>query len=147
MPIYLMVFQVLEEGILYLLCANNKCCPISWSPTKIKMVVKSTLAAEALSLVDGLDNAFCVGSLFSEILYKSVVDTNPIEVFVDNKSLVQNVHSTTLVSEKRLRVNLADIQQSIERNEATLKWISSKEQLADCLTKVGAQMKRGVIYI
>ena len=88
------------------------------------------------------------------VLNNCVVNTIPIEVFVDNKSLVQNVHSTTLVSEKRLRVDLAAIQQSIERNEATLKWISSKEQLADCLTKVGAEpnklldvVKRGVIYI
>ena len=60
------------------------------------------------------------------------------KLFLDNKSLVQSVYSTTLVSEKRLRVDLAAIQQTVERREATLKWISSKEQIADCLTKACA---------
>ena len=44
------------------------------------------------------------------------------QAFVDNKSLVQSVYSTTLVSENRLRVDLAAIQQAAERRQATLKW-------------------------
>ena len=36
--------------IVWLVGDNGNCCPISWSSTKIKRVVRSTLAAEALSL-------------------------------------------------------------------------------------------------
>ena len=47
---------------------NGRCCPISWSSTKVNRVVKSSLAAEALLLVDGLDTAYCIGSLFTEAI-------------------------------------------------------------------------------
>ncbi|CAG2226054.1 unnamed protein product [Mytilus edulis] len=40
--------------VIFLRGQNGKNCPISWSSKKIRRVVKSTLAAEALSLVDGL---------------------------------------------------------------------------------------------
>ena len=49
-----------SEQILFLVGDNNRCCVISWSSTKIKSIVKSTLAAETLALVDGLDTAFCI---------------------------------------------------------------------------------------
>lgn len=37
---------------------NGRICPIAWGSNKIKRVVKSTLAAEALALVEGLDMLF-----------------------------------------------------------------------------------------
>ena len=43
--------------------------------------------------------------------------------------------STTLVSEKRLRVTIAAIQQILDQDEAILKWIPTSEQIADCVTK------------
>ena len=114
------------DGRILFLVGNGRCRPISWSSTKVKRVVKSSLAVEALSLEDGLDTAYCIGSLFTEIIYNECDVTKiATQAFVDNKSLVQSVYSTTLVSEKRLRVDLAAIQQTVERREATLKWISS----------------------
>ena len=76
----------------------------------VKRVVKSSLETDALSLVDGLDTAYCIGSLFTEIIYNECDVTKiATQDFVDNKSLVQSVYSTTLVSEKRLRVDQAAI--------------------------------------
>ena len=137
------------------LAGNGRCCPISWSSIKVKRVVKSSLAAESSSLVDGLDTAYCIGRLFTEITYNECDVTKiATQAFVDNKSLVQSVYPTTLVSEKRLRVDLAATQQTVKRRQATLKWISSEEQIADCLTKAGAPpnklldiIKRGVIHL
>ena len=104
----------------------------------MKREVKSSLAAEALSLVDGLDTAYCIRSLFTEIIHSECdVSKTALQDFVDNKFFVQSAYSLTLVSEKRLRVDLAAIQQTVERREATLKWTSSQEQIADCLTKAG----------
>ena len=56
---------------------------------------------------------------------------------MDSLSLVQNVQSTTLISEKRLRVNIASIQESIGKEEVSLEWIPHAKQLADILTKNG----------
>ena len=38
-------------NIIFIVGENNRCCPISWCSNKIKRVVKSTIAAEALSLI------------------------------------------------------------------------------------------------
>ena len=54
----------------------------------MKRVVKSSLAAEALSLVDGLDTPFCIGSLFEEIIYNECDATKiATQAFVNNKTL------------------------------------------------------------
>ena len=92
--------------VVFLSGEGDKCCPISWSSTKIKRVVRSTLAAETLSLADGSEGVFVIGCLLTELIYGKSDQQNriPIKSFVDNKSLVQNVHSTTMVSEKRLRI-------------------------------------------
>ena len=60
------------------------------------------------------------------------------EIYCDNKSLTEVAHSTTIVEQKRLRVDLAAIKQSVSRNEFKLRWIETKHQLADSLTKQGA---------
>ena len=64
------------------------------------------------------------------------------EIYCDNKSLTEAAHSTTGVEEKRLRVDLAAIRQSISRNEFKLKCIETKHQLADSLMKQGADSSR-----
>ena len=75
-------------NIIFIVGENNRCCPISWCSNKIKRVVKSTIAAEALSLVNGLDNAFYVGCLLSEIIFPQQKENSiPIISYIDNKSL------------------------------------------------------------
>ena len=107
-------------------------------PRKIRRIVKSTLAAETLSMVDGLDMALFVEHMLTEITKRKV----PIECFIDNKSLFDNIHSTKLVDEKRLRIDIASIKQMKERHEiSSVRWITSDKQLANCLTKRGASTK------
>ena len=110
-------------------------CPIAWSSTKIKRVVKSTVTAEAHALSDGLDAAYCIQQLLDEIFLKR---KPKIHAFVDNKSLVQSVKSTTLISERRLHITTAAIQQILDQDEACLKWIPTNKQIADCITKNNA---------
>ena len=63
----------------------------------------------------------------------------PIVAFTDNESLYRNAYATTMVSEHRLLIDLAIIKQMLENKELDcIKWLSSAEQLADCLTKKGA---------
>lgn len=61
----------------------------------------------------------------------------------DNESLYRNAHSTTMAEERRLRVDIAIIKDMLTKNEIeSLKWLPSESQLADSLTKQGADAKK-----
>ena len=75
--------------IVFLTDSDGHSCPLSWQSTKVKRVVKSTLAAETLALVDGSDNAFLMSKLIAEIIYNKKKSHLPIECRTDNKSLFQ----------------------------------------------------------
>ena len=63
----------------------------------------------------------------------------PIVAFTANESLHRNAYSTTVVDEYRLRIDLGVVKEHIEKgNISKLNWIQKSEQLADCLTKHGA---------
>ena len=117
---------------------NNKSCPILWESKKIKRVVKSTLAAEALSLSEAIDSAEYIGFIISEIVLRKSNNVIPIECYIDNYSLFENLYSTKSVSEKRLRIDLASIKEKIQKGLVSVKWIESCKQISDCLTKRGA---------
>ena len=54
-----------------------------------------------------------------------------------NHFLFENVHSTKNVNEKRLRIDLASIKEMVQKGNVTLKWVDSRNQVADCFTKGG----------
>lgn len=126
--------------IIFLMGKNDKCCPLAWKSNKIRRVVRSTLAAETLSLVESLDAAFYLGHLLSEILFNNQKQNKiPIVVFIDNKSLYENIHSTKTVSEKRLRIDIAGIKEMVQKKEIdSVKWVDTTSQISDSLTKRGA---------
>ena len=102
--------------------------------------MQSTLSAETLSTYDAVDEAIYIGHMLTELYYDDYLQNKiPVIVYTDNQPLHDNLHSTKQVKEKRLRITLAGIQESLERgNINKIIWISSKCQLADCLTKKGA---------
>ena len=92
-----------QGGFIIFLCDKNcTCCPISWSSTRIKRVVKSTLAAEILSLGEATDNAYLIANLSCEIIYSGQSLPDGISR-TDNKSVSEAVHTTNAVSDKRLK--------------------------------------------
>ena len=115
---------------------------LDWSSTKIQRVVSSTLEAEALALKEGLNNAIYLGCLLTELLYDDFKTNKiPIEAFVDNEPTERSIRSTKQVSEKRLRVDIGEIQRLIEEKEVKdVKWVSKNNQLADGLTKRDVNM-------
>ena len=128
-----------QGHVIFLTGENHKSCPLAWTSNKIKRKVSSTLAAETLAMEAALDEAVYLGTLLTEIYCNSKVKNNiPITVYTDNKSLHENIHSTKQVHEKRLRINIAEIQRMLASGEVRMvEWIPSKLQLADCLTKRG----------
>ena len=98
--------------IIPLLGMNNTAAAIVWSCAKIKQVVKSTLAAEMLSLADALDHAIYLQKVISEI---TSFDEIPIDAFVYNKSVVEAVYSTKSVEDKGLRIDVGSVKELLER--------------------------------
>ena len=65
--------------------------------------------------------------------------TIPIIAYVDNKSVIEAVHPTKLVDDKRLRVDIAATSESLTRTEVSeIKWCPGNIDLANCMTKRGA---------
>ena len=127
--------------IIFLKGSNGRLCPISWASKKIKRVVKSTLAAEALALVEGLDACYFVKSILQEMIKVKNEHRIPIKCYTDNKSLSENIHSTKLISEKRLRLDLASIKESVNVGDIEVIWVRTSKQISDCLTKAGADFR------
>lgn len=122
--------------IVLLVGKSGKCCPLSWHAGKIKRVVRSTIAAEALSLQEALEDSLFLRSHIKEMLGEIDV---PIDAFVDNRSVVEAVYSTKLVDDKRLRLDLGAIRQAVNDGEInSVRWCPGGAQLANCMTKRGA---------
>ena len=127
----LLVFLVNSEGIR---------CPLYWQSRKARRVVKSTLAAETLALIEAAEAAVFISRVISDLLGCINLE---IQCFVDNKSLVDALHSSHRVEDKRLRIDIAVMQDMLDRKEVTsVKWVNTDDQLANCLTKRGASPLR-----
>ena len=96
--------------------------PLYWNSSKIKKVVRSTIAAETLLLVDGCDVAIYINNLLSEPLHTKC-NCLIITVYTDNQSLYDAVHSMKQALEKCLLATISAIQEMVERNEITVTWI------------------------
>ena len=113
-------------------------CSLVWQSKRVRRVVKSTLSAETLALLDGAETAVYLSHLIGEIF--SLKDGKlPVNCYTDSKSLVDALHSTKSVEDKSLRISIAVLMDMMNSGEVTsVQWVESGEQLADCFTKAGA---------
>ena len=123
--------------IVLLVGAEGRCCPVSWKANKIKRVCRSTLAAETMALVEGLEECLYLKHLLCEI--KVFNDKNPIIAYTDNLGLKDALYSTKLVDDKQTRIDIAAIQEMLKLSKVKqVNWVSTGKQLANALTKRGA---------
>lgn len=109
---------------------------LSWQSRKVRRVCNSTLSAECLAAVDAVKAGVLLKHLVSELKCWTNIDMN---IITDNKSLVQAINSVTPVDDKRLRIEIAMLQESMERKEfENIYMVPSKHNLANALTKQGA---------
>ena len=115
-------------------------CPIAWQSRKIRRVVKSTIAAECLSAVEAAEMTIYLATLIKDIFQlTSIVDTF---VYCDNRNLVNAVHSSTNLEDKRLVIDVSVLRDFLQQKELSdFCWVSTEFQLADTLTKQGASDK------
>ena len=115
-----------------------KSVPIAWQSKKIRRVVKSTMAAECLSLLEAAETCYLLKSILVDTL-KCKQSEITIECYIDNKSLKEAIYSTKSHTDKRLKIDLAVIKDMVLHQEIdAVIWIAAENQLADCLTKSGS---------
>ena len=89
-----------------------------------------------MALLEGAETSVYISHILSDLLGTPQLD---IHCFVDNKSLVDSLYSSHQVEEKRLRIDLAVLDNMMEKKEITdVQWVETNLQLANCLTKRGA---------
>ena len=125
-----------QGAFIIFLTDDSHCCPIFWSSTRLKRIVKSTLGAETLALAEGCDTAFMISKMIGEIINdkKSI----SIKCITDNKSLYLAAHTSNVLTDKRLLFEISSIREMIDKNEIQLVWAPARQQLSNVLTKTGA---------
>lgn len=128
--------------IIFLVGSNGQCCPLTWKSGKARRVVKSTIAAEAMALLDGIDESLYLKKVILQIMSLNQKDL-PVIGIVDHKGLWEAVRSTKLVEDRRLRIEIASVKECLQRGEVMeVRLCSTTEMLADCLTKKGADGRK-----
>ena len=109
--------------ITFLSDKSGKVVPISWKSCKLRRVVKSTLAAEAMALLDAIDDSVWLTHIINEMLD---IELESSRFNTDNKSLVEAVHSP---SKNRLRrkklkyiglIKIINLLMSLQSKEQTM---------------------------
>lgn len=129
---------------------SRKRCPLMWQSRRVRRVVKSTLAAETLALLDCAEAAVYLATVLRQMYSSGDVERLKIPVYCysDNRSLVEAVHSTKVVEDRCLRINIAVVVDLLEKGVVdAVQWVDSAVQVADCLTKAGASCKNMISYI
>ena len=99
------------------------------------------MAAEGQALGEGADESFAVQGFIRELVGSESI--LPITMRTDNFSLVQAVHSTNSIVDKRLQMDISMLREMLEKKELhSVEWVPTERQLADCLTKKGASSRK-----
>ena len=115
-----------EQGLASILC---------WRSKKIKRVVSSSTAAEALAANDTLDEMIYIRCVLNEVL-GCVAEKIPLELYTDCKNLHDNVNSSTLAENPRLRTDIVKLKNSLrDRELQSFVHVKGKDMIADVLTK------------
>ena len=131
-----------QGGNIIFLTDGSKSCPLQWSSTRIKRVVRSTIAAEALALADTCANTTYLAALVSSVLEFTVGKNIPVEVITDNQSLFDSIHSVKLVSEQELRLDISAIREKKKAsNQVKSNQCAYKERSNICCTSLSFEFR------
>ena len=130
-----------QGGYLSLLVDNQGIyVPIAWQSRKIRRVVKSTIGAECLAAVEAAEMTLYIATLIKDV--SKTTRNIKTYVYCDNKNLVNAVHASTNLEDKRLVIDISVLRDLLNQQELTdFVWVDTKSQLADALTKRGASDK------
>ena len=128
--------------LVFLVGKNNNCCALVWRSGKARRVCKSTESAEMMALLEGIEESIYVKTLITNTLSLSKTML-PIICMTDHKGLMDCIHSTHLTEDRRLRIDVANVKECLQKADISeIRKVSSAQQLADCLTKKGADGRK-----
>ena len=114
--------------LIFCLGKNKKYCLLAWQSRRIRRVVKSTLAAECLIAVEAAEHCVLLSRLLKEVI---CIDKIDVIQYSNNKSLVDAVHSTTSIEDKRLRIDVATLREMLHGHELSkFDWVCTKKMIA-----------------
>lgn len=117
-------------------CTKLFGCPIAWGSRRQKTIAKLTHCAEYIALASAVDF-----HLFLTKIIRSILPDFKSQVFCDNRAsvLVANDNGSK-AGLRSLHRSFFFVNDSIRENNIDLQWVSTKENVADFLTKtLGAQ--------
>ena len=108
-----------QDGLLvFLEGSDRRYMLLAWQSQKLKTVVKRRLTAETLALQEVIEVAYMKGCLLLEILkLEQQNQILPIKCITDSKSLHDAVYSSKTLTQKRLKIELCNIRESLEKGE------------------------------
>ena len=63
----------------------------------------------------------------------------PIKSYIHSNNPYQVIKSTKSVEDRRLRLDIAQIQECVKESKVEIAWVKADKMLADCLTKRGGK--------
>ena len=129
--------------VIFLIDQSGRQAVISWQSRRIRRQATSSLAAECIAAVEVAEACIHLRTLLSNLLpIQCGKQESPILILTDNKSLVDNAHSSTPAKNKRLQIEMGVIREMLQRKEISeLRWIPDKLNIANPLTKEGASIE------
>ena len=125
------------NGILvFMVDSQGKACLIDWQSYKLAIPVSSPLAGEAVAALDGYNKIPWIRSLAEDLGFGKL----PATMMVDSRSLCEAVKATTTMKDKRAMVGICALRRApdIAAEDLKIKWCDATSQVADPLTKAGA---------
>ena len=107
---------------------NKKFSLVYWQSSEVKIVVKSTLAADCLAELKGAEMVFLIRSVLCDILQLSSENqVLPVFCVTDNRSLFGSVHSTKTLTDKRLKIDSCILREMLYKKEIKdIRWVESR---------------------
>ena len=125
--------------VVFIVNPQHHSSPSSWRSGKVKRVVRSTIAAETLAMIEGLEDGIYLQHSMKELLGVEI----PIVGYTDNQGQELALKSTKLTDDRRLRIDIAGIKEMLKNGLVReIRICSTGDQLADCLTKKTADNRK-----
>ena len=107
-----------QGGYLVFIEGNGRLSPMVWRSKKLNRVTKSPLASEAMAFAEAADAGYLVAEIIKEVngTTRKVV----VNCYSDSKSLKDHLESSNIISDLRMRVDMARLQEMIELKEINI---------------------------
>ena len=123
--------------------------PLRWKSYKLDRHVQSTLGSELMALARGIAECDWMRSLLAEAIFPEYSLEHDVKfrerfravITVDNEPIYDHTQGDGIVvKDKRLAIDMLLVRRDIRRNSMCLRWVDTRQMIADALTKSSADL-------